>query len=228
MQDVLDNQNVIAQKDPYDALSVAAKEWTQLTADHEVLGAVKPQKFAHVVVAGMGGSGLAAGMAKDWLNLPIPLDTVKSYNLPAYVGKETLVIASSYSGNTEETLSATREALERGATVAAIANGGELIELAKKHELVHVQLKTGIQPRMAVFANLVALLTLLEAYGVSDRLLSGVRPKAEVVELTGESVIAQMLWGGVLADFVSIYLAILNGVDPTKVDLIEKLKTDLK
>jgi len=64
-------------------------------------------------------------------------------------------------------------------------------------------------------------------FEISDRLLSGKRPKATEVELQGDTVLRQMLWGSVLADFVSIYLAILNGVDPTKVDLIEKLKGEL-
>ena len=345
MQDVLDNPNVVAQKDPFDALGVAAKEWTQLAEKPDVVGTLPPRSYRQVVVTGMGGSGMAAGMVKDWANLSVPFEVVKGYDLPAYVSSETLVIASSYSGNTEETLSAAKEAIERDATVAVIASGGALLELAKERELPYVQLRDGVQPRMAVFANLVALLSLLEAmsicegklaeiaglaswlseasarweavvpsdlnlakqlamhaagktpviyasslmrsvaykwkisfnenaktvafwnelpefnhnefigwsshpvekpyavfdlrsefdhpqiakrFEISDRLLSGMRPKAEVIELEGETAIAQMLWGGVLADFVSIYLAILNGVDPTKVELIEKLKSELK
>ena len=64
-------------------------------------------------------------------------------------------------------------------------------------------------------------------FEISDRLLSGMRPKATRVELVGDSVLTQLLWGCILADFVSIYLAILNGVDPTTVALIEKLKQEL-
>jgi glucose/mannose-6-phosphate isomerase len=68
---------------------------------------------------------------------------------------------------------------------------------------------------------------ILKRFEVSDRLLSGQRPKSTVVNLAGDTVIAQMLWGSILADFVSIYVAILNGVDPTPVPLIEKLKKEL-
>jgi glucose/mannose-6-phosphate isomerase len=53
------------------------------------------------------------------------------------------------------------------------------------------------------------------------------RPKATVVNLAGETAIQQLLWGSILADFVSIYVAILNGVDPTPVGIIEKLKQEL-
>ena len=69
---------------------------------------------------------------------------------------------------------------------------------------------------------------ILKRFAVSDRLLSGLRPKANTVQLEGSTVLRQMLWGSILADFVSIYVAILNGVDPTPVDLVEKLKAELK
>jgi glucose/mannose-6-phosphate isomerase len=68
---------------------------------------------------------------------------------------------------------------------------------------------------------------IITRFEISDRLLSGKRPKATVVTMKGHSLIAQLLWGSILADFVSIYVAILNGVDPTPVPLIEKLKKEL-
>ena len=68
---------------------------------------------------------------------------------------------------------------------------------------------------------------ILKRFTVSDRLLSGQRPKALTIELKGDSVIAQLLWGSILADFTSIYVAILNGVDPMPVPIVEKLKKEL-
>ena len=68
---------------------------------------------------------------------------------------------------------------------------------------------------------------ILKRFAVSDQLLSGNRPKSYVVTLDGETLLQQLLWGAILADFASIYLAILNQVNPTPVDLIEKLKTEL-
>ena len=62
---------------------------------------------------------------------------------------------------------------------------------------------------------------------LSDRLLSGKRPKAHVLELRGKTLMEQLLWGLVLADAASIYTAILNGVNPGPVQLIEKLKAEL-
>ncbi len=69
---------------------------------------------------------------------------------------------------------------------------------------------------------------IIKRFDVSDRLLSGLRPKSTVVNLKGDSLIKQLLWGSILADYVSIYLAILNGVDPVPVVLIEKLKKELE
>jgi glucose/mannose-6-phosphate isomerase len=68
---------------------------------------------------------------------------------------------------------------------------------------------------------------ILKRFEISDRLLSGQRPKSTVINLAGESAIEQLLWGSILADFVSIYVAILNGVNPMPVHLIEKLKQEL-
>lgn len=70
-------------------------------------------------------------------------------------------------------------------------------------------------------------LQIQKRFEISDRLLSGRRPAAEVVQLQGDSVLEQMLYGTTFGDFVSLYLALLNGLDPTPVDLIEKMKAEL-
>src|SRR5438477_5595171 len=85
-----------------------------------------------IVVAGMGGSAiggdLAAALVAD--ELRVPMTVHRDYGLPAYVGRDSLVITSSYSGNTEETLSAFDEARKRGAKIVLITTGGRLSELA--------------------------------------------------------------------------------------------------
>jgi glucose/mannose-6-phosphate isomerase len=69
---------------------------------------------------------------------------------------------------------------------------------------------------------------ILKRFEIFDRLLSGMRPKSIPINLRGETAIEQLLWGSILADFVSIYVAILNGVDPTPVPIVEKLKKELQ
>lgn len=117
-----------------------------------------------VVVAGMGGSAiggdLLGALSIDHASLPIA--TVRSYGLPAWVGASTAVIASSYSGNTEETLATLDEALARGAQVLTITTGGRMAEKAKAHGLEMVALPAGLQPRAALPYSIAALLTVCE------------------------------------------------------------------
>lgn len=122
------------------------------------------QQYSKFVVAGMGGSSLGADLLKVW-NPLLDLVIHRDYGLPEIAEADlsrTLVIASSYSGNTEETLSALETAIEFGVAVAIIAAGGKLLEKAKELGLPYVELPAdGIQPRMATGFSMKALLALL-------------------------------------------------------------------
>lgn len=91
----------------------------------------------NVVVAGMGGSVLGTHVIQTVFKneLKVPVAIVPDYTLPEFVNEKTLVIASSYSGSTEETLSAAQDAINKGAKVTGITSGGKLAELLKKHNL---------------------------------------------------------------------------------------------
>lgn len=345
---MLDDTNVIKQRDTSGALEVAANLYKQVAYDSQLQFAENDGRtIDSVIVAGMGGSALAADVVKVMLGqtLNIPFEVVKGYSLPKYAGPNTLVIASSHSGNTEETISCLNQAIELGCQLAAIATGGKVIEIATEHEIMTALIPHDTQPRMGMIYNLRVLLRILVEYklaskrlyddlaateqwlrdesdlwtkempternyakqlaliavgktpvfyggslmapvaykwkiswnenaknvafwnylpefnhneflgwtshpvekpfavfdlvselenprilkrfALSDRLLSGMRPKSTVVPIAGDTLLKQMLWGSILADFVSIYVAILNGVDPTQVDLIEKFKREM-
>jgi glucose/mannose-6-phosphate isomerase len=345
---MLDDDKVLRQRDPAGALTVAAMQFEQARFSVHVESPENDGRtIDKVVVVGMGGSALAAAVAKSWLKdeMTIPFEIVRDYTLPAYVNYNTLVIASSYSGNTEETLSGLRQAREMNAQVAVIAAGGQLKDTADEYGIANVVLPSGLPQRMTLIYGLRALTALLAHFGVlnfdrfaeiadcadwleeqtrqwtsdvttdknyakqlallsvgktpvfyagglmapvaykwkiswnenakntafwgeypefnhnefigwsshpvdkpfavfdlvssfehprvlkrfeiSDRLLSGKRPKAITVHINGDSAIKQLLWACILADFVSVYVAVLNGVDPTPVELIEKLKKEL-
>ncbi len=121
-----------------------------------------------IVFTGMGGSGVVgdyiASIAARRLKMPIIV--VKDYKLPAWVSKEDLVIAVSYSGNTLETLLCFKEAIARGCRVAAISSGGKLKELAEKHRVPWAGVQAGYVPRAALPSMLYAALSTLEALGV--------------------------------------------------------------
>ena len=345
--DILDNINVIKQRDPDNALRIVSETPEQLLWDAVVENdpAVDHQfRPSKIILAGMGGSALAGLIVKNWLNLSIPFDVIRDYDLPQYIDEGTLVIAASYSGNTEETLSSFDQAINKKARVVVIASGGKLIDSANKLDIPFVKLPVGLQPRMATFYGLRAITKILSLFNVapesysqiadcyhvaksyaqnflanigidenlakqiaikcvgktpviysstlmspvsykwkisfnenakntsfynqlpefnhnefmgwvshpikkpfipinllssfdhslikkrfeiSDQLLSGKRPASFQVNLHGDTVLCQMICGSILADFVTIYLAILNNVNPIPVPLIEQLKIRL-
>lgn len=342
---MLDDLKFIHEKDAQDALGIAEKQWQQL--EHTFSINWKPTaSITNVVLAGMGGSALAGLLSKTWPGYGVPFEIVKDYEIPAYVSPNTLFIASSYSGNTEETLAAISAAEVAKAQIVVMSSGGALEELAKSKGYPFELLPKVGQPRFGVLFALKAYVGIMEQAGlvskklvdvelheasvflkdaikiwkpdvatkdnpakklalelmgksvvvyagpklfpaaykwkisfnenaknvawcnqlpefnhneflgwtshpvdkpygvidlrsnlehpqvqkrfeVSDRLLSGQRPAAHVVEAKGETILQQLLWAVVFGDFVSLYLALLNGLNPTPVDLIEKLKQSL-
>lgn len=341
---MLDDLKYIHEKDAQDALGVAERQWQQLQQEFKLFSPSQPDHVQNIVFAGMGGSALAAVFAKSWLDIPEPFEIVRQYNVPSYVDADTLFIASSYSGNTEETLAALEQAEQKGAQIVILASGGKLAEIAKSKNYPIGLLPSGLQPRHATLYGLKALATLLDNAGitknrigeltaaanflkeacvkwaptvpaaknqakqiaqelagksaviyagpllspaaykwkidinenakqiawcnqfpefnhnemlgwteqpqqkpyevidlrsnlehqqvqkrfeVTERLLSGKRPAPLIVTAEGGDLLEQLLWTMALGDFVSLYLALLNGLNPTPVDLIEKFKLAL-
>ena len=121
-----------------------------------------------IVIAGMGGSAIGGDLAAEIAgpDSSIPILVLRDYELPAYVDRRTMVIGSSYSGNTEETLAVFQEAHERGCSLVALATGGRLAELAQAWNTPLVSFHYKSQPRAAMGFNLVSLLGILRAAGV--------------------------------------------------------------
>lgn len=342
---MLDDLKYIHHKDQEDTLGIARRQASQLTHDFK-LPKVGLGPAHNVVCAGMGGSALPFLLAQTWPVLDKPFQIVRDYSLPDYVDSNTLFIACSYSGNTEETLSALAEAEAKGAHIAVIAAGGKLAEIAEHKKYLFARVPRADQPRYAVFGMYRAAIDMLamagvvktdnwqielakastfianavQAWGpeiptannpakqlaqellgkslvvyagpklfpaaykwkiscnenakqvawcnqipefnhneflgwsshpvdkpyavvdlrgsvehprvqkrfeVTERLLSGKRPAPHVVEVQGNTPLEQLVWAVAYGDFVTLYLALLNGVDPAPVDLVEKFKKEL-
>ncbi|HSX31932.1 MAG TPA: bifunctional phosphoglucose/phosphomannose isomerase [Candidatus Saccharimonadales bacterium] len=343
---MLDDLKNIHELDAQDALGIIAKQAEQLRMDLPVRGTIAFGQIDTIVYAGMGGSALAGQLVHTWPTLPKPFELVRDYTLPSYVNGNTLVVVSSYSGNTEETVSALEDAAKKGAQIAVIASGGKLQEIATQKNYPFIQVPKVDQPRYAMFANFKALLIILQQAGVlqgdqlfaelttaanfvdkaseawlptvptannpakqlaqellgksvvvyggphqfaaaykwkisinenakqvawagqlpefdhnelpgwseqprdkpyavidlrSDlehprvqrrfevgaRMLSGKRPEPIVVQAEGETVLEHLLWTIAYGDFVSVYLGLLNGLNPAPVVLIEAFKKEL-
>lgn len=105
-----------------------------------------------LVVLGMGGSAIGADLMQGWLGdaLPRPIFVNRTYTIPRWAGRGSLVLACSYSGNTEETLAGAAEARRRGARILALTSGGKLAEWARRHGYPLLLIPTGLPPRSAV------------------------------------------------------------------------------
>ncbi len=123
----------------------------------------------HVVVGGMGGSALPANAVR-FLDSTISIETHRDYDLPEKLKTDTLYVALSYSGNTEETLSFANAALEKNLPLAVITSGGALLEFSEKHSLPYVCVSSNWQPRNALFMQTRALLMCIGRDDLSQEL----------------------------------------------------------
>jgi glucose/mannose-6-phosphate isomerase len=129
------------------------------------------RKIDAVLVCGLGGSGIGGKIIGQLFSseLKVPFATVNDYDIPAWVNENTLIIASSYSGNTEETLAAVKEAHKRNAFITAITSGGELLDLAVKNNWNHFVVPGGEQPRAMLAYSLVQQVFILAQSGLIDK-----------------------------------------------------------
>lgn len=127
------------------------------------LTSLKGRDFKAVVVAGMGGSAIGGYLLSNWLSetCPIPIYVSRGYHLPAFVNSETLVLAVSYSGNTEETLTVLEEVLEKRYHVVTVTSDGEMKRISEENGLPNLSLPLGIQPRAALPNQFFSLATLI-------------------------------------------------------------------
>ncbi|RLE76663.1 MAG: bifunctional phosphoglucose/phosphomannose isomerase [Thermoprotei archaeon] len=122
-----------------------------------------------VVVAGMGGSAIGGDVVSDLLrdSLDVPVVVSRQYSLPRFAGPGTLVVAVSYSGNTEETISSLAHALKRGCMVACIASDGVLLRICERAGLPAVAVPQGYQPRAAIAYLTVPILAVIREAGLN-------------------------------------------------------------
>ena len=138
-----------------------------------------------IVVAGLGGSSISGDLLRSYLHAecPVPIVVNRHYVLPAFVGPATLVCTMSYSGNTEETLSAFQEARSRGAKLLAVTSGGQLAQLADQARVPCVRVPGGLPPRATLGYLFAPLLVILARLGL---IAEQKGPLAETTEVLGE------------------------------------------
>lgn len=175
---VLDDINEIRKTDKSSMLDLIVK-FPDQCADAYSIGREfsVPQSYIgagyrNIVFSGLGGSAIGADLLRSYLtdDIRIPMFVNRDYTLPRFVGKETLFLACSYSGDTEETLSSYAEAREKGAKIIAISSGGKLEILAKEDKIPIIRIPRGYPPRAALGYSFFSWLDVMSKFGfISDR-----------------------------------------------------------
>lgn len=140
----------------------------------------------NIVVAGMGGSAIGGDVCQALLSneLNVPLFVNRNYTLPNWVDKHTLVICSSYSGNTEETLSAYEDAKAKGAHLCGISTGGTLTDNLNVDKFDVIMTPAGLQPRAALAFSVVPMLYLFKGQGlIGDSIFDDMSKTVELLRI---------------------------------------------
>ncbi|MFA6598556.1 MAG: bifunctional phosphoglucose/phosphomannose isomerase [Ignavibacteriaceae bacterium] len=145
------------------------------------LGTIDTSKIKNIIVSGLGGSAISGDLMVNFLQneIKLPIQVNRNYSLPNYADHSTLILVSSYSGNTEETISVLNEALSRKCQIVCLTTGGRIKEIADKEKLPVVNLLKGFQPRYSLglsFFSLLKVLQLLKlvttTQGIIDQVIS--------------------------------------------------------
>tara|TARA_Y100000385_G_scaffold272237_1_gene312905 strand:+ start:43 stop:1029 length:987 start_codon:yes stop_codon:yes gene_type:complete len=156
----------------------------------------------NVILCGMGGSGIGAKIVSDWVRSEanVPVTLVSDYFLPDFVSENTLVIASSYSGNTEETMQALETADSKKANIVCICSGGKMEVFCSEKKYDAIIVPSGKPPRSALAFSIVQILNVLSAYNVitSNKIV----PLLASSELLRNNVEAIKKTGNDLAEFL--------------------------
>lgn len=182
-KNILDEKDKIIKNDPQNMLSCIDEMPMQIRDCWEnVKKFIIPAHYVNIkniIILGMGGSAIGGDLVKSLAtnSIKIPIYVCREYNLPEFANQYTLVIASSYSGNTEETISAFSLAAEKGCKLLAITTGGKIADIAKKYNAPIFKINYNSQPRAALGYSLISIIGILSKLGIfsiSDREIASV------------------------------------------------------
>ena len=148
-------------------------------------------QFSNVLICGLGGSGIGGTIVNDIIYplVGIPILSTKDYSIPNFVDENTLVIASSYSGNTEETIYALEKCKGRNAEICIITSGGKLKNIAEENNYNHILIPGGQPPRAMFGYAFTELFFVLNHYGIiNDSFKSDFKKSISLLDLEKENI----------------------------------------
>lgn len=154
----------------------------------------KPKKISNVFISGLGGSGIGGTIVSELVAMEatVPITVSKGYFIPKFVNQNTLVIISSYSGNTEETLNCLNLALKRKAKIICVTSGGKVAEIAKKKKLDLIIIPGGNPPRGCLGYSLTQQFFILAHYKIiSNKFKGQLKSAIELIEKEKQSILEE-------------------------------------
>ena len=153
--------------DPQNQFDVLVNSYKQIEFawNNEVkISNINATEISNIIVSGLGGSAISADLMRNFLGeeLRVPYIVNRNYDLPKFANKNTLFVASSYSGYTEETISALQQAIKLGCKIVCITTGGEVEEIARINNLSCIKVQPGFQPRYALGLSFFSLLKVFQ------------------------------------------------------------------
>lgn len=154
----------------------------------------KSKKISDVFISGLGGSGIGGTIVSELVAMEtaVPIIVSKGYFIPKFVNQNTLVIISSYSGNTEETLNCLNLALKRKAKIVCVTSGGKVAEIAKKKKLDLILIPRGNPPRACLGYSLTQQFFIFAHYKIiSDKFKAQLKCAVELIETEKTNIISE-------------------------------------
>ena len=173
-------KNIIDKIDKENMKEVITKSAGQFSAGLDLAKNIKIEgTFKNVIICGVGGSALPADILNSLVLPKAPIYIHRDYNLPVFANEDSLIVCISYSGNTEETISALQESISKNITSVAITTGGKLEKMCEEHNIPLVKIPAGIQPRSATGYLFSALATILTNCAVIDDISADILSTAD-------------------------------------------------
>jgi glucose/mannose-6-phosphate isomerase len=153
--------------DPQNQFDVLINTYKQIEfawSNNFKIDGIASSDLSNIIISGLGGSAISADLIKNYLGeeIAVPILVNRNYHLPKFANKNTLFIASSYSGNTEETISALKQAIEIGCKIICITTGGEVELIATSKNLSCIKVQPGFQPRYSLGLSFFTLLKVFQ------------------------------------------------------------------
>lgn len=181
----LDDMSAISKVDRSRMLAVMNKTPERLSPPRDATSTFGEsiERPNNVVFGGVGGSGIIGDIVADYLRgiSQVPVSVCKSFQLPAYAGKETLFVAISYSGETQETLSLLNQAQQKMARVVTVGSGGTLLNRSRQEQIGYLKVPEGLLPRVALPEMVAATMFVMGSAGLIKEVPRLLRDSAEAL-----------------------------------------------